>query len=378
MNVRKLSLALALAAPLAFGQAAQAETKKGPRPVGGQPEAKPAEKEFVSFGSLKAPALDSAKGQALEWLKGSGKTDAATMKSFDELWNAKEDVPLLQRVAGTIRLGDADAAKLLDVAADADAPAPTEVPAILKDAKRPAFFRANLGLAYAKALSSRRVYEESLDVLRQVKPDQVVDPGAYFFHRALAEHALLLKDDAFRSITAVIEDVGDAPDRYKMVSILMLYDMRAWKDKDLGWIARKMNNIERRLELARGGPQTQKMQKEVVARLDELIKKLEQDQGGGGGGGGGGGCPSGGGGSGSSPGGTNQPSSPMKDSNIANNGGKGEVDQKRLKGLAEQWGKLPERERAAAMAELTRGMPPEYRDVIERYFKDLAKSGGNK
>lgn len=376
MIIRKLSLALALATPLAFVQSASAQRAPAPKPEA----AKPAEKEFVSFGSLKAPALDAAKGQALEWLKGSGKTDAETMKSFDALWNAKEDVPLLQRVAGTIRLGDAEAAKLLDTAADGDTAAPTEVPAILKDAKRPAFFRANLGLAYAKALSSRRVYEEALDVLRQVKPDQVVDPGAYFFHRALAEHALLLKDDAFRSITAVIEDVGDAPDRYKMVSILMLYDMRAWKDKDLGWIARKMNNIERRLELARGGPQTQKMQKEVVARLDELIKKLEQQQGGGGGGGGGGGCPSGGGGGGGSGSGsgTNQPSSPMKDSNIATNGGEGKVDQKRLKGLAEQWGKLPEKERAAAMAELTRGMPAEYRDVIERYFKDLARQGATK
>ena len=379
MNLSKLSLAFALAAPLALAQVAHAEKRVG-RPAPGQPEAKPAEKEFVSFGSLKAPTLETVKGQALEWLKGSGKTDAETMKSFDALWNAKEDAPLLSRVAGTIRLGDAEAAKLLDQAADAETPAPTEVPAILKDAKRPSFFRANLGLAYAKALSGRRVYEESLDVLRQVKPDQVVDPSAYFFHRALAEHALLLKDDAFRSITAVIEDVGDAPDRYKMVSILMLYDMRAWKDKDLGWIARKMNNIERRLELARGGPQTQKMQKEVVARLDELIKKLEQE-GGGGGGGGGGGCPSGGGGGGGGSGsgsGTNQPSSPMKDSNIATNGGPGTVDEKRLKGLAEQWGKLPEKERAAAMAELTRGMPAEYRDVIERYFKDLAKSGSNK
>jgi hypothetical protein len=68
----------------------------------------------------------------------------------------------------------------------------------------------------------------------------------------------------------------------------------------------------------------------------------------------------------------------MKDSNIATNGGAGNVDQKRLKGLAEQWGKLPERDRAKAMADITRDMPPQYREVIERYFKDLAKNGGNK
>jgi hypothetical protein len=273
MKLCKLSLALTLAAPLVLAEARAQET---PAPISPKPA-----KEFVSFGSLKAPTLDVARGQALEWLKGAGKTDDKTMKEFESLWNGKEDATLLARVAGTLRLGDAEAAKLLDQAADGQTPAPTEVPGVLKDAKRPAFFRANLALAYAKALSNRRVFEESLDVLRTIKPDQVVDPASYYFHRALSEHALLLKDDALRSITAVVEDVSDAPDRYKFVSILMLYDMRRWRDKDLGWIARKMNNIERRLELARGGPQTQKMQKEVVARLDEIIKQLEKQNGGG-------------------------------------------------------------------------------------------------
>jgi hypothetical protein len=36
-----------------------------------------------------------------------------------------------------------------------------------------------------------------------------------------------------------------------------------------------MDNIERRLDIARGGPETQRQQKEVLNRLDELIKKLE-------------------------------------------------------------------------------------------------------
>ena len=64
----------------------------------------------------------------------------------------------------------------------------------------------------------------------------------------------------------------------------------------------------------------------------------------------------------------------MQDSNIATNSGQGKIDQKKLRGLAEQWGKLPEKERAKAMAELTRDMPPRYREVIENYFKKLAQS----
>jgi hypothetical protein len=42
-----------------------------------------------------------------------------------------------------------------------------------------------------------------------------------------------------------------------------------------------MDNIQRRLDLTRGGEKTQKMQKEVVMRLDELIKQLENQNKGG-------------------------------------------------------------------------------------------------
>ena len=65
----------------------------------------------------------------------------------------------------------------------------------------------------------------------------------------------------------------------------------------------------------------------------------------------------------------------MQDSNLGGIQGKGQVDNKRIKELADVWGKLPEKERARAMVELTRGMPPRYRDAIEAYFKGLNGSG---
>jgi hypothetical protein len=264
VSLRHWFLALTCAVPLVGLSAAPALAKNKPA------------KEPISFGTLAAPSPEAARSQALNWLKGVGKTDAATLKEFEALW--AQDRPLLDKVAGTLALGDAEAAKLLAEARDPSAPAPTAVPAAIKDAQRPAFYRANLALAYGKALSNRRVFEEALEVLRCAKPEQVVDPAAYFFHRAVAEHTLLLKNEATRSITGVLEDVGDAPERYKLVAVLMLHDMQSWKDKDLGAIARKMDTIERRLDLARGGPKTQKIQKEVVARLDELIKKLENQK----------------------------------------------------------------------------------------------------
>jgi len=63
----------------------------------------------------------------------------------------------------------------------------------------------------------------------------------------------------------------------------------------------------------------------------------------------------------------------MQDSQIAPFRGAGTVDQKRLANIAQNWGTLPEKERAKAMAELTKEMPAHYREVIENYFKKLAQ-----
>jgi hypothetical protein len=328
-------------------------------------------KDTPTFGALRPMSIDAARAQAQAWLKSVGKTDDASQKAFAAIW-AQNARSILERVADTLSLGDASAAKLMAIARDAATPAPQEVPAALKDAKQSVYYRSNLALAYAVALSHRRVYEEALDALKLVKPESVVDPAAYLFHRAVAEHSMALKEDATHTIIRLLDDATEVPERYKTVAVLMAFDMQAWREKDLSDIARKMDNIERRLELARGGPKTQKMQKDVVARLDEIIKQLENQQKGDSNNGGS--CPNGG--QPGNPGGT--PSSPQRDSMGGKNSGPGNVDPKKLDGLAKQWGKLPEKERAQAMQELTRDMPPKYREIIESYFRKLAASESNR
>ena len=361
MSLHPSLLALVFAVPLVGAGPAWAEAEKKPT------------KELVSFGTLRAPNSEEARGLALTWLTAVGKSDDANLKTFEQIWSAER--PVVDRVAQTLALGDEEAAKLLAEARDPSKPAPTTVPAALKDGKKSAFYKANLALAFAKALSNRRVYEEALETLKVVRPEQVVDPASYLFHRAVAEHALLQKDQANRTILRLLDDAVDVPDRYKMVAVLIALDMQSWREKDLGEIARKMDNIERRLELARGGPQTQKIQKEVVARLDELIKQLE-NQAKGASQANAGSCPNGG--QQPQPGNGQRPGAPMPDSRPANNGGPGNVDPKKLEGLAKAWGKLPEKQRAEAMQELTRDLPPKYREVIESYFRKLAASESSK
>lgn len=324
-------------------------------------------RDVPSFGLLQAPSAEAVRGQALAWFQSAGKTDDASTKAFHAIWAG--DRPILDKVADTLALGDAAAAKLLAEARDPNTPAPTAVPALIKDAKKPAFYRANLGLAYAKGLSNRRIYEESLDTFKALKPEQVVDPASYFFHRAVAEHALMHKTEADASIARLLDDVAEVPERYRMVAALMHFDMLNWREKDLGWISRKMENIHRRLDLTRGGKKTQKMQKEVLVRLDEMIKELENQQKGECNCAGGGQCPPGGQ---QTPGNNIQSSSPKQDSDISTGGGQGKIDPKKLKEIAEVWGKLPEKEQARRMLELTRGMPPRYRDAIETYLKQIS------
>jgi hypothetical protein len=330
--------------------------------------ARATKKEDSSFGSLRGIDAAEARKQAEAWLK-SVKTDAASQEKLKAIWDA--DRPLIDKVTATLVLGDATAARLLGEAKDADAAAPISVPALLKDKAKPAFYRTNLALAYGKALAGRKVYEEALDTLGAVKPDEVVDPAAYFFHKAVCEHALMLKDKADGSIDRLLVDVVDSPERYRMVAALMHFDMLTWQEKDLGWVARKMGNIQRRLDLKRGGRETQKQQKEVLVRLDEMIKELENQQKCNGNCPNGGSCP-GGNQPGSSPG-TDKSSNPQQDTQGGTASGTGQVDTKKVKEVAEVWGKLPEKDRAKAMRELTQGMPAKDRAVIEEYLRQLQK-----
>jgi hypothetical protein len=301
--------------------------------------------------AYRSPSLEAARAQALDWLTALGKTDAATRAAFDALWQPG-DRCILDRVADTLGLGNPDAAQVLAEARNPNSRAPLDLPALVRDKQQPAFFRANLTLAYAKALSGRRVFECSLAALHTVKASEVIDPAAYYFHRAVAEYALRLRDEARRSI-AGLGDVSDAPDRYRALGEMMEQHMASWKDRDLGWIADTMGNIGRRLDLGWGGDQTQQLQRDVLAALDDLIRERRPD-----------GTPR--------PGGT--PSRPGPDGPRPPIPGNGVVDDKDLINKAENWGRLPEKERASARIQMIRTLPVEQRQAIEEYHKRLSRN----
>ena len=362
MSVRKLFGAVALSAGLAGVPSTVMAAE--PVPAGG-----------YTFATLKPLPAAEAKAKAAKWLTGVGRY---TDEGFERAWG-KGDRPTLDRVADVLALGNPDAAAALAVARAADGAAPAAIPAVLRDAKQDPFFRTNLAVAFAKAAGTRKAYEEALEALNAVPPEPAVEPAAYFFFKAVAEHALVKKDVAAGSLLKLLGEVADVPDRYRVVGTQMLWELGGWAadPKDLTNIGRLMDNSGRRLDLGRPGEKTQDIQKKIVFRLDELIKDLENQSNCKDGQCNGGNCPNGGKpGSGQANGNTLNPSKPAADSTIMGGSGQGKVDERALRQYAEQWGGLPAEKRAAIVEELNRDLPKKYEPLIKEYFDALDRTNG--
>jgi hypothetical protein len=265
VTVRQWLVPAAFAAGIVLGGGA------APAADGPKPEA--ASKPVFAFGTLKAAPAEVAKAKAEAALKAAGKFDQA---KFEAVW-ADVGRPVHDRTVDSLLLAAPDFAAPLADARKPETPAPTEVPALLKDAKLDAFTKANLAAAYAKALASKRVYEEAIEATKGVVPEQLVDPAGFYFYKAVAEHSLIQREAAVTSLARLLDDVTDTPDRYRVTATLMFFDVQNWAkdEKDLSQIAKLMDNSGRRLDLSRGGPKTQDIQKKIVFRLDEKIKELE-------------------------------------------------------------------------------------------------------
>ncbi len=337
------------------------------------PTAKAPDPSLVTFGTLKAMSADETKDKLAGWLKATGKLDQT---KFDAIWTT--ETTLTQKTVASIVMGKPEAKAMLDDARDITKDAPTSVPAVIADEKD-AFVKANLGAAYARALAGKKVYEEALEAVKDVAAENMVDPSAFLFFKAVAEHSLggyqkAKKIDATTTLVRLLDEVTDAPDRYKMVATLMFFDLQNWSkdEKDLANIGKLMANSGRRLDLARGGETTQTIQKRILFRLDEKIKDLE-NKANGGGSGNGGSCPEGG-----SPGGQGGQGrgGPADRSTLPNPGAKeGKVDEKELKKIADVWGTLPEAERVKIAQRMVADAPAKYKPYVEEYFKALQNSG---
>lgn len=317
--------------------------------------------------SWSPPAPAAIRERMVAWID-SRSADAASRARARKPWEWQADaaVPadLLDAATASIAAVDPRVAALqADLSADTSwlldaSPAADGADAFARDAVR---------LWVARQLVRQHRFDEALPLLEGLDVRGAIDPAAVLFHRAACRAWLLQGDAAIDDIDRLLERAGEIPVRYERTARLLRADMAALEDESLDHIARRMRDITRRLDLGHAGPKTRSVQDGVIASLDKLIKKIEdqqsqsQSQ-----------SSSGAGGSGE--GGS---AAPMDDSRIAGGKGPGEVRNRDL-GSTDGWGKLPPHERDEVLQQIGREFPAHYREAIEQYFKRLAAGGDDR
>jgi hypothetical protein len=228
----------------------------------------------------------------------------------------------------------------------------------LADEATPAIERNNLRLLYGRWLVQGALYDEALAQLQSLRPEDVADPASLLFYQSVVYHRLLKKEAGLGVLLRLLEPGHEIPRRYLSVARLMQSDLAPLKDDSLDHIARRMEDIRRRLDLGRAGTQVREVEDGVIKSLDKLIQELEQQAAAAA--------------AAAAQGGPNVvPVAPAQDSVPMGGKGPGHVVQRDI-GHQSGWGDLPPHQRQEALQQIGKDFPAHYRDVIEQYFRKLA------
>ena len=188
-----------------------------------------------------------------------------------------------------------------------------------------------------------------------LKTADVVAPAELLFYQGVTYHRLLNKEEGLKVINQLLDGAEASPRRYVAVAYLMQADLSALEEETLDHIARRMEDVERRLDLGRAGPKVRKVEDGVIESLDKMIKKIEDEQNK----------------QSQSQSNSLQSSRPAQDSMPMGGKAPGNVAKRDI-GHKSGWGNLPPKEREEALQQMGRDFPPHYRDAIEEYFRKLA------
>ena len=305
------------------------------------------------------PHFEDARSNVLDWVAALMVDDPRVLREIAGLWT-KPAQPLsaddlLDRTIRSFALADPETGRFVrQCRLDQLSPAPPEL-TLLDGPRATEFFAANLRLFYGCYLAQRRMYDEALEQFTDVDPADVIDPASCLFYRAVCQHQLLHTEEGLASIQALLGNTQGVPVSYSSVARLMQYELEAFRRESLEEARHLMSDVARRLDLGRGGHRVRKRENEIVATLDKLIKRMEEQQSGAGGQGGNQNAPGGG----------------AADSSVKGATAPGEVDGRKNTGTGD-WGLLDPRERTRARQLIQYDFPPHYRRAVERYFRKLA------
>ena len=121
-----------------------------------------------------------------------------------------------------------------------------------------------------------KLIDEALVQLESLPPQDVADPAGLLFYQAVVYHDTLQKKPGLESIAKLLEPGRRFPAATCRSARLMQADLAPLKDDSLDHIARRMDDIRRRLDLGRAGPKVREVEDGVIKSLDKLIEEMEK------------------------------------------------------------------------------------------------------
>ena len=332
----------------------------------------------VAHKEIVAPPASDVKQELTAWLQAIQVAETDQAAIFGKWPNDAESAaaldgePLFHRLAESLRAGSPSVSQFFE---QCDHLAWIETPfgkkVVLptlplhahvgpsKDTNKPHYITHMVSFYLVLRLVQSRLYDEAQTILAELKTEDAVDPATYLITQAIVSTQLLKTDDAtntlkqFRQFAAKHTTI---PRRHLELAKLLDHEIKQMQEKDNPEnIARKMNDVRRRLGKGKTDDDTQQSESDVLKDLDELIEKIQKqcqkqgcdgDQG-------------------------QQANNPAQDSRILKQKGPGNVDRKEF-GNDGHWGDLPPKEREEALLKIDKEFPANYRDIIEQFFKEMA------
>jgi len=270
----------------------------------------------------------------------------------------------LNLLANSFALTGGELAELMDLSQGLMSTPTLPDVTFLEDSSKSDFQRHHAKLIFARWLAQNELYNETLEQLSSTTTEDVIDPASLLFYQSIANHRLLKKEECLPIVGRLLEQEDTLPKRFAILAAMIREDIKPLETDSLDEISRLMDNIKVRLGHGRAGKRVRTEEDDVIAKLDKMIKKLEDQAK----------AQQAAASAGGAPGGTLNPSKPMEDSMPGGGRGEGNVDAKNI-GAEDGWGDLPPKERQQALQQLGKDFPSHYRDVIEEYFRKLAKEG---
>ncbi len=320
------------------------------------------DRELEQPATWQFPDAAAVKAQLDAYLQERG-LHAATRQQIERIWStdpaAASDEPLLDRLAASLALADGEIHTLVDFCQRATEPASAPDFSALGDDRQPAWVRSNLRLLLGRWLAEHQLYDEALEQLRDLTPADVADPAALLFYLSASYHRMPDKRQCLPLVARLLEREPQLPHRYAALARLIRADLEPLETDSLDEISRLMDEVRRRLELQRAGTRVRHQEDEILAKLDQLIEKIEQQQQQQ---------------QAAAAAGSLQPANPAQDSMPMGGSGPGNVDPKPI-GSKSGWGNLPPAARQEVLQQIGKDLPAHYREILEEYFRRLAREG---